>query len=427
MVKMNENCSYVNGCGNSKNCYLVFDTDFCEDSYYSNIIKHSKNIVDCSHIYYSDTCYHCINCSESYDLISCYECDQSKYLRNCSLCSQCEHCYSCHNLVGKKYCIDNKQLTQEVYEEQMKSYQFSPRYPFGVQRASYQVNAEGSYGNNIYSSKDSILSYNIGFSEHLKYCDLVTDCHDSYDISSFGGTTNHCLECCSIGLDCSRIYFSNIITAGSHTVFYSSALLSCQYMFGCSFMQNASYCIFNKQYTKEEWHELVPQLIESMIADGQWGEFLDPSLSPFGYNETVAMDYYPLDRQEATRLGYQRSDYEQRMSIPEGAPVIKPQAYTPQERAVLRDDDTITNQIIVCEVSSKPFRIVQQELVFYRKHNIPLPTKHPDIRHAERMAHVPKRHLTLDNCGNCDKTMLNVHSDQSDVYCEQCYNSKVYG
>jgi len=31
------------------------------------------------------------------------------------------------------------------------------------------------------------------------------------------------------------------------------------------------------------------------------------------------------------------------------------------------------------------FRIVDQELEFYRKHNLPIPRLHPDQRHFERL------------------------------------------
>lgn len=186
MVKMNESCTYVNGCGCSKNCYLVFDTDFCEDCYYSSILKHSKNIVDSMHIYYSEICYNCINCTESYNLINCYECDKSKYLRNCSLCSSCEFCYNCSNLVNKKYCINNKQYSKNEYEAEIKGIEFSYQYPQSLHRASYKVQDTNGIGNNLYSTKNCKFSYNIGFAENLKYCDLVTDLKNCYDISSFG-------------------------------------------------------------------------------------------------------------------------------------------------------------------------------------------------------------------------------------------------
>jgi hypothetical protein len=36
-----------------------------------------------------------------------------------------------------------------------------------------------------------------------------------------------------------------------------------------------------------------------MKQTGERGEFFDPKLSQFGYNETVAQEYFPLTREEA--------------------------------------------------------------------------------------------------------------------------------
>ena len=35
-----------------------------------------------------------------------------------------------------------------------------------------------------------------------------------------------------------------------------------------------------------------------MITTGEWGEFFPSSLSPFGYNETVAQEYFPMSRED---------------------------------------------------------------------------------------------------------------------------------
>ncbi|MEI8092157.1 MAG: hypothetical protein WCG98_08430 [bacterium] len=45
----------------------------------------------------------------------------------------------------------------------------------------------------------------------------------------------------------------------------------------------------------------MPKIIEKMEADGERGEFFPTSLSPFGYNETVAMEYFPLTKEEAMK------------------------------------------------------------------------------------------------------------------------------
>ena len=112
------------------------------------------------------------------------------------------------------------------------------------------------------------------------------------------------------------------------------------------------------------------------MADGEWGEFFPASLSPFGYNETVAQEYYPLSRSEAISQGFNWSDYE--------APFPKVEKIIPASRLPENIDDIpddILAWAIECEVTKKPFRIIAQELEFYRKHNIPIPKRHPDQRH----------------------------------------------
>jgi hypothetical protein len=92
-------------------------------------------------------------------------------------------------------------------------------------------------------------------------------------------------------------------------------------------------------------------------------------------------------------------------------------------------DEEILKWAIRCEVSGKPFRIVKLELDFYRRNKLPLPSKHPDIRHAERMSMRPPRDLFLRNCDKCKQETLSVYSDTSwyKVYCEACYNKEIYG
>ncbi|MEI8092147.1 MAG: hypothetical protein WCG98_08380 [bacterium] len=63
--------------------------------------------------------------------------------------------------------------------------------------------------------------------------------------------------------------------------------------------------------------------------------------------------------------------------------------------------DDILKQAIVCEMSKKPFRIIGPELAFYRKHQLPIPTKHPDVRHTARMHLRNPRKLRDRSCDNC--------------------------
>ena len=63
--------------------------------------------------------------------------------------------------------------------------------------------------------------------------------------------------------------------------------------------------------------------------------------------------------------------------------------------------DDILQQAILCEVTNKPFRIIKPELQFYRKYHLPLPRKHPDQRHLERMQLRNPRKLFDRTCDKC--------------------------
>ena len=148
------------------------------------------------------------------------------------------------------------------------------------------------------------------------------------------------------------------------------------------------------------------------------------AMSPFGYNETLANDYFPLTKEEALEQGFVWSDYE--------APL--PQAERMVEGSELSDDistvsDEILNEAIICEVTGRPFLLVKPELEFYRKHNLPLPRKHPDVRYAERMALRNPRTLHKRGCSVCGSEMVAVFpaGDSRKVLCDVCYQKEIYG
>ena len=83
----------------------------------------------------------------------------------------------------------------------------------------------------------------------------------------------------------------------------------------------------------------------------------------------------------------------------------------------------ILNYAIVCEISKRPFRLIKQEIDFYIKHDLPLPTKHPDIRHKERFLKNDPIIMNLVCCDECGTEMLSVHKKWlwKKILCEKCY------
>jgi hypothetical protein len=194
------------------------------------------------------------------------------------------------------------------------------------------------------------------------------------------------------------------------------------HLFLCIWLRHKQYCILNKQYSKKEYEELVPRIIEKMIADGEWWEFFPATLSPFGYNETVAYEYFPFTREGAQNQGFNWSDYE--APFPSVSKVI-PASKLPESIKSIPDD--ILNWAVECEVSWKPFRIIRQELEFYRKHNIPIPKRHPDVRHMDRMKLRNPRKLFERKCDSCEKLMITSYAPErpETVYCEVCFEREV--
>lgn len=82
----------------------------------------------------------------------------------------------------------------------------------------------------------------------------------------------------------------------SRDLWYCEQCFTCNNCFGCVGLRNKNYCIFNKQYTPEEYWKTVQKIIKHMQQTGEWGQYFPATISPFAYNESVAYDYYPLTR-----------------------------------------------------------------------------------------------------------------------------------
>ena len=152
---------------------------------------------------------------------------------------------------------------------------------------------------------------------------------------------------------------------------------------------------------------------------GEYGEFFPPSFSPFSYDETVAYEWFPMTKEEAVVGGwnwseretssYQFSDYK----IPDNIKEV---------------GDDILEKTLKCEKSGKAYRIINMELAFYRRFNIPIPRLAPFERHRQRLAFITEhRKLITRTCGKCGEQIKSVYpeSEFGVVYCEKCYQGEV--
>jgi CxxC-x17-CxxC domain-containing protein len=117
------------------------------------------------------------------------------------------------------------------------------------------------------------------------------------------------------------------------------------------------------------------------------------------------------------------SDYE--APFPKVEKII-PANKLPENISEIPDD--ILNWAIECEITKKPFRIIKQELDFYRKYNLPIPRKHPSQRHLERMNFRNPRKLFKRKCDKCGKKIQTTYNPErlEIVYCQDCYEREIY-
>ena len=129
------------------------------------------------------------------------------------------------------------------------------------------------------------------------------------------------------------------------------------------------------------------------------------------------------DHNQSIQKGWKWKDQDDQ--IPDVTKII-PASKLPDTIKDIPDD--IQNWAIRCEKTNRPFKIIAQELEFYRKHNIPIPHLHPDQGHKERIMLRNPRRLFNRKCMKCDKQIQTSYAPEKPeiVYCEECYVEEVY-
>jgi len=427
-----ENSEYTNDAFFNKNCYYVFCTWQSEEAYYSQWVSESDFTCDCMSVLNSRHVYDCTDCKDCsrsiyiHHSFNSHDCLFSYGLRNCS------DCIFCTNLRGQQYCIENKQVSKEEYEAfietiDTKSYANYQQYKEKIhslmlsapRQHMNMINCEDSRGGNLINCNNSFGFDFLGM-DHCKYGFLGEDDKFCYDFTEMGKS-----ELCYETATCDNSYqalFSTYSCENSY-IFYCNNCHNSKYLFGCVGLRNKQYCIFNKQFTKEQWEQMVPKIVAYMTTTGEWGEFFPMSISPYGYNESNAQDYTPLLKQEALEKGATWSDYKK---PPPSAEKDIPATALPDNLDDTPDD--ILNWNIVCKNTGTVFRLQKKELEFYRNLKVPIPRLCFEERHKQRIAFKNPRQLWNRQCSKCFKDIETTYSPDrpETVYCEECYLAAVY-
>jgi len=419
-----ENSDYCNYCGDDKNCYLDIAGEANEDCYYNLFTKYSKNCVDCTFVYNSELSFQSINC------YSCHDIRYAYYLENCSNCGFCFDLKDCHNclfssnLRHKQYYVHNKACSKEEYQRALAALELTNRSKLkqhvetwreviarAIHRDMYNLNSEDCTGDNIKNSKNCKVCFNISNCWDCKYLYDVLDAKDCYDLNYSLYKPEASYELIST-LNMTNSAFCMASHYCDHC-FYCDQCNNSNNLFGCIGMNQRSYCILNKQYSKEEYETLVPKLVEAMTERGEWGEFFPSELSPWAYNDTVAQEYFPLSEAKAKELGHTFRTFDTLAASGDVRPPVDLQ----------QADETTSATTYYCTETGKAFRIIPQELGFYQHMGVALPDKAPDARHLERLRMRNPRKLYERTCDKLGTNTVSTYAPDrpETVYCEQAY------
>ncbi len=447
------NCEYTQDFAFSKNVYMSFIGWKVENVMYSYYVAAGKDMVDCMNIKSkNEFLYECIRCAESYKLKysqNSKACVDSAFMIDCLNCTDC---FMCSGLQNKKYHYKNKEYSREEYFKILEKYkldsfsgvgkaqkefdEFALKHP---RRYVYNFRAINCTGDILSDSKNSKYCFNAKRAENCRWVQNADTPKDSYDLT-IGGELSECYE--GITPDLSNRNLFGIFSWKDQDIEYTNHCHSSQYLFGCVGIRSKKYCILNKQYTKEEYEILVKKIKKHMdkmpYVDRlgnvyKYGEFYPVELSMFGYNETVAPEHFPLTKDQAIKKGYSWQDNLQRTT---GKETIK-QNDIPDSINDIKED--ILEEILACIECGRNYKIIPNELIFYKKMNIPIPRKCFYCRHSDRVARRNPYKLWHRTCmcekndhlheeAKCEVEFETSYApDRKElVYCEKCFHKEFF-
>jgi len=448
------NCHYCNNAHSVKNCYLVRGVSYTEDSAYLVWDIASKQCFDSHMTNKCELSYGNVNTTTCYKTFFSVDCESCQEMILCKDCVGCNSCFGSINLRNKSYCIFNKQYSREEYLKKIVEFDLSSDKAFKIlmdqaykhwlkypQKYIHDRQNSDVSGDYIYGSKNAKYCFRVREVEDSKFIQNILNgsVKDCYDYSNYGENAELIYESIIVGTGASNVKFSSYCYPNVRDLTYCVFCSNSSDLFGCVSLRNKQYCIFNKQYTKEEYEKLVPKIIEYIKQTKEYGKFFPSEFSFFPYKATAAYEFFPLSEDEAKKNGFvwyetTKQNYKitlHNKDIPDNIKNV--------------NEDILENTIECAHLGScehectGAFRIIKTEFDFLKRMNLPLPRLCINCRHYERLKLRNSPNLFHRQC-MCDKEN-HIHGKEKCevefetsyapdrpeiVYCEKCYQQEIY-
>lgn len=386
-TRASENCDYGDITTVSKDCYMCFNSGNCRNAYFCEDSRALNDCTDCAFCESCELCYECSDCD------GCYNCDFCQDSTNCQDCyfsydlRRCKNCFGCVTLRDKEYCIFNEQFSKEEYEKKVKFFNYKDangivfiwrelqklklKTPRMYVHEHDTINCTGDY---IYHSKNCHMCFDTRHTEDSGYiyqANLEMGTKDSWDCGPIPTGMDLCYD-----------------------VAYAHYLFQCQHLYWCGNLKNCEWCI---------------NCLESEHLFGC--NYLQKKQKAFYIlNQKVEEDFYWKKTTEIKSELKEKEIYTLCDLIHKDL----------SQRKVDTDDSVVDKK---CKICGSDFKLISEEIAFYKKWDILFPAYCPNCRAEQRYKLRSERKMYKRICDSCKNTLISTFPPDSEyiVYCLKCY------
>ncbi|MCB0323790.1 MAG: hypothetical protein KDD69_09465 [Bdellovibrionales bacterium] len=427
-VQQVNQCTAVHDVARAKNSYFVFSGTDIDQCCYSVGVWNSKEVIDCYFVSDSERCYECVHC------FGCRNLRWSEFCRNCtdswflSNCEDCRYCLFCTNLKGKEYYIFNRKVSPEEFDRIVREWTFTARARVEAATEEFETfladqpfphmigdEPEENSGNYLYQCRSAFDSFECVDAANVVHCHWLRGARDCLDGFGFGDGLSRSIQFVNVGSGAEGVI--NCIECWNNVrdLVYCSYCEESSDLFACVGLRGKQYCIFNTQYSKDEYFELRARIVAHLRERSIWGKFFPANFSGFAYNLSSANFYMPLSKVPAKMLGFRWDD---------GDEALKPSllmggvedsggdrfAEVPQRTEALSAQHV--SELYLCELSGKPYRLAAQEIALYQALGVAPPGRCFEQRHQARIKRLSPRRLRSDKSPNSGRSFRTAFPEQ---------------
>ncbi len=426
----------VVGCGivDCVNCYMIFGTKGTREAWYTVRNTDCEGVMDCVFLLRCQNTYlsaKSVACNQCTQVFECNNCLRSAFLFDCQ---NCEDCFCSSNLRRKQFMFMNEQLTKEEYQQRMREIDLSSTKQFEHWQQEFRrvVGEETiwpeNFSVNVQDCAGEGMMDSLNCSGFLM--DKAKDVRDGWCIFD----SEH-LETVVISFNSRDCYYTPVAISAQNTKFtfiadFSSDVEYCfncrniEHCFGCVGLNRKRFCIFNKQYSEEEYWKKLDEVKCAMFDRGEYGTFFPAAFSAlgvkYGFNYLIA----PFTDEEFKKIGGLDLDPIQGMryapydvNAPTGDVTKVP------DRIADVGEEWIGQQFFDQEANRR-YAVNKQELAYRKDHGYPFPRRHYTARLKELVASCNGPLQEKASCAKCSKEIMTSSSTiypTRTIYCKACY------